>query len=114
VKKWAPERGQAVWIDIEPRAGHEGGGRSPGVVLSPFAYNAKTGLALLCPVTTQIKGYPFEVVIPKGLKVSGAVLADQLNCVDWRARHAAFLCEMPAEIVQAILDGIDALLHSSK
>jgi len=99
---------------MDPRTGHEEGGQRPGVVLSPLAYNAKTGLALLCPVTAQIKGYPFEVVIPQGLKVSGAVLADQLKCVDWRARNAAFLCEMPAEIVQAILDGIDALLHSSK
>ncbi len=96
---------------MDPRAGHEQGGRRPAIVLSPQAYNAKTGLALMCPITTQIKGYPFEVVLPEGLDVSGAVLADQLKCADWRARHASVICELPGETLDAVLVRIDALLH---
>ena len=73
---WVPERGQAVWIEMDPQAGHEQRGRRPALVLSPASYNGKVGLALLCPVTNSIKGYPFEVVIPEGLKARGAILAD--------------------------------------
>ncbi len=82
---YMPERGEAVWITLNPQAGHEQAGRRPAVVLSPAAYNSKVGLAILCPITNQIKGYPFEVVLPTGLAVTGAILSDQVKSLDWRA-----------------------------
>jgi mRNA interferase MazF len=68
---YVPDRGDAVWITLNPQAGHEQAGRRPAVILSPAAYNGKVGLAILCPITNQIKGYPFEVLIPPGLAVTG-------------------------------------------
>lgn len=76
---YIPQRGDVVWIDLNPQAGHEQAGRRPAVVLSPMAYNSKTGLALFCPITNQEKNYPFEVPIPAGLPVSGVILADQVK-----------------------------------
>src|SRR5438093_12343161 len=86
--EYIPDRGDAVWITLDPQAGHEQAGRRPALVLSPAAYNGKVGLALLCPITSQVKGYPFEVGMPDGLKVAGVALADQVNSLDWRARKA--------------------------
>src|SRR4051812_48721659 len=80
--------GDSIWLDFDPQAGHEKSGRRPAVILSPASYNAKLGLALYCPVTSRAKGYPFEVVLPGGLPISGVVLADQIKCQDWRARNA--------------------------
>jgi mRNA interferase MazF len=82
---YVPDRGDAVWIMLNPQAGHEQAGRRPAVVLSPAAYNGRVGLAILCPLTNQIKGYPFEVVLPSGLAVTGAILSDQVKSLDWRA-----------------------------
>jgi mRNA interferase MazF len=107
---YVPERGDIVWITLNPQVGHEQAGRRPVLVLSPGAYNAKVSLALLCPITTQIKGYPFEVVIPGGLAVSGAVLADQVKSLDWRAREAEFACRLPAETVREVLQRAIVLL----
>ncbi len=78
----SPDRGDVVWITLNPQAGHEQAGRRPALVVSPLSYNGKVGLAVLCPITSQVKGYPFEVLIPPGLKVSGAVLADQVKNLD--------------------------------
>ncbi len=83
---YVPDAGDIVWLQFDPQAGHEQGGHRPALVLSPAKYNGKTGLMLCCPMTTQIKGYPFEVVI-SGEKTS-AVLADQVKSLDWRARQA--------------------------
>ena len=69
--EYVPQRGDAVWINFNPQTGHEQAGRRPAVVLSPGAYNGKTHLAILCPITNQVKGYPFEVAIPTGLNVTG-------------------------------------------
>lgn len=107
---YVPQRGDVVWITLNPQAGHEQAGRRPALVLSPAAYNGKVGLALLCPVTTQVKGYPFEVLIPQGLAVSGAVLADQVKSLDWRAREAEFACRLPAETIQEVLQKTGTLL----
>ena len=105
-----PQRGDVVWITFNPQAGHEQAGRRPAVILSPGAYNAKVGLALLCPITSQIKGYPFEVVIPPGLRISGAVLADQVKSLDWQARQAEFICALPPPTIREILQKFGALL----
>ena len=105
-----PQRGDVVWITLNPQAGHEQAGRRPAVILSPGAYNAKVGLALLCPITSQIKGYPFEVVIPPGLRVSGAILADQVKSLDWQARQAEFVCALPPTTISEVLQKVGALL----
>jgi mRNA interferase MazF len=71
-----------VWVTLAPQAGHEQAGRRPAIVLSPVAYNGKVGLALMCPITSRIKGYPFEVAIPAGLPVTGVMLSDQVKSLD--------------------------------
>lgn len=107
-----PDRGDVVWVSLNPRAGHEQAGRRPSVVLSPAAYNGKVGLALLCPVTSQVKGYPFEVPLPPWLPVSGVVLADQVKSLDWRARKAEIVGTLPAEVIAEILRKLGSLLSS--
>ncbi len=108
-----PERGDAVWIDFNPQAGREQAGRRPAVVLSPAAYNGKVGLALLCPITIQVKGYPFEVAIPDGLGVAGVILADQVKSLDWRRRNATLVTALPRETVAAVLRKVSVLLAPS-
>ena len=107
---YIPDRGDAVWITLNPQAGHEQAGRRPAVVLSPAAYNGRVELAILCPITNQIKGYPFEVVLPPGLAVTGAVLSDQVKSLDWRARQAELICALPAETVAEVLAKLATLL----
>jgi mRNA interferase MazF len=107
---YVPARGDAVWITLNPQAGHEQAGRRPAVVLSPSAYNSKVGLALLCPITNQIKGYPFEVQIPHGLIVSGAVLADQVKSLDWRARKATRKGRVPEPVLAEVRAKIRVLI----
>jgi mRNA interferase MazF len=107
---YVPERGDVVWISLDPRAGHEQAGRRPALVLSPAAYNGRVGLAILCPITTQVKGYPFEVAIPPGLPVMGVVLADQVKSLDWRARRAEHFVSLPDETVAEVLARLGALL----
>jgi mRNA interferase MazF len=106
------ERGDAVWITLDPQAGHEQAGRRPALVLSPKAYNGRVGLALLCPITSQVKGYPFEVALPKGLPVSGVVLADQVKSLDWRARKAARISAVPDELVALVEQKLNTLITS--
>jgi mRNA interferase MazF len=107
---YVPDQGHAIWFTFDPQAGHEQAGRRPAIVLTPATYNRKTGLALVCPVTSQVKGYPFEVPIPKGLPVSGVVLSDQVKNADWRARQAAFICVLPAATLADIVAKLSALL----
>lgn len=107
---YIPERGDVIWITLNPQAGHEQADRRPAVVLSPAAYNGKVGLAILCPITTQIKGYPFEVQIPNGLATTGVILADQVKSLDWRARKAKLADTLPAATVAELLQKLDTLL----
>lgn len=107
---YVPQRGEVIWLTLDPQAGHEQAGRRPAVVLSPAAYNGKVGLCLVCPVTAQIKGYPFEAVLPEGLAVAGAALCDQVRSLDWRARKASLLCVLPREVIAEILGKAGALL----
>ena len=99
-----------VWISLNPQAGHEQAGRRPALVLSPRAYNAKVGLAICCPVTSQVKGYPFEVPLPDGLAVSGTVLSDHVKSLDWRARKAAPICPLPAATLAEVLAKLHVLI----
>ncbi len=82
------------------------------MVLSPRSYNSKTGLAILCPITSQIKGYPFEVVLPSGLPIAGAILSDQVKSLDWRARNAELIRALPAETMSDVLEKLLALLSA--
>lgn len=107
---YCPKRGDVVWISFTPQAGHEQAGHRPALILSPQSYNRKVGLAILCPITNQIKGYPFEVRIPSGLKASGAVLSDQVKSMDWRARKASLLCTLPDTAVRQVLNKVGTLL----
>ncbi len=107
---YVPDRGDVVWITLNPQAGHEQAGRRPAVVLSPSSYNGRVGLAVFCPITGQVKGYPFEVIIPPGLSVTGAVLADQLKSLAWRGRQADLICRLPAIVVDDILVKVRTLL----
>ena len=99
--RYVPDRGDMVWFDFQPAAGHEQSGRRPALVLSQRSYNERTGLAVLCPITSQVKGYPFEVRIAAGL-IDGVVLADHLKNLDWRARRAQFIAKLPAASLQQV------------
>src|SRR5438874_1833133 len=90
-----PDAGDLVWLTFDPQAGHEQAGPRPALVLSPRSYNQKSGLALVCPVTSQAKGYPFEVPLPPSCVASGAILVDHLKSADWRARRAEKIGRVP-------------------
>jgi mRNA interferase MazF len=107
---FVPDRGQVVWLNFDPQTGHEQAGRRPALVLSPALYNRPTELALLCPITSKSKGYPYEVPIPPGLAVSGFVLADQVKNMAWKQRQAAFLCDLPGEILTDVLEKLLTLI----
>jgi len=109
-KSYVPKRGDLIWMTFNPQSGHEQAGRRPAVVLSPLAYNRKVGLAIFCPITSQIKGYPFEVGIPSGLSISGVILADQVKSLDWRARRAELICPLPKKSVTEVLQKLSTLL----
>jgi len=111
MSNYIPERGDVVWIDMHPQAGHEQAGRRPAIVLSPRSYNGKVGLALFCPVTNQIKGYPFEVPIPSGLRVTGAILSDPVKSLDWKIRNTEFYDKVPETVILEILKKLSTLLR---
>ena len=111
MSNYIPHRGDVVWIDMHPQAGHEQAGRRPAIVLSPNSYNSKVGLALFCPVTNQIKGYPFEVIIPPGLKVTGAILSDQVKSLDWKIRNTEFYEKIPETVILEIFKKLTTLLR---
>ena len=106
---YVPERGDTVWLHFDPQSGHEQAGRRPALVLSPASYNERAGLAILCPITLQQKGYPFEVVLPEG-PVQGVVLADQVKSLDWRARKAELIGAVPRRVTEDVLSKLATLL----
>ena len=107
---YVPARGELIWLRFNPQAGHEQAGHRPAVVISPSSYNRRVGLALCCPVTSQVKGYPFEVVLPQGLGVEGAILSDQIKSLDWRVRKARRIGSLPADVLQETVGKILALV----
>ena len=110
-RAFVPERGDVVWLGFDPQAGHEQSGKRPALVVSPIEYNRKVGLALVCPVTSRVKGYPFEVSLPPGLKAQGAVLSDQVKSLDWRVRKAQYLCRVPDAVMDEVVGRILALVE---
>lgn len=111
-RSWVPARGDLVWLSFDPQAGHEQAGRRPAVVLSPAIYNRASGLALVVPITSHVKGYPFEVALPPGLPVSGVVLSDHVKSLDWRARKAAKFGEIPDDVLRQVLQKTSLLIAS--
>ena len=110
-RRYVPERGDVVWLQFTPQAGHEQAGRRPAVTLSPRSYNDKVGLGLFCPVTSHVKGYPFEVRLPEGLPVAGVALCDQIKSLDWETRQAQFVCRLPEATVAEIMAKVQPLLR---
>ena len=107
---YCPERGDIIWLSFNPQLGHEQAGHRPALTLSPSLYNRKVGLVLVCPVTTNIKRYPFEVQLPDELKISGAILSDQIKSFDWKALKAEYICKVPTDIIEDVLAKIATLL----
>ncbi len=109
---YVPARGDVVWLEFDPQAGHEQARRRPALVLSPIAYNRRVGLALVCPITSQAKGYPFEVAAPASTpELRGVILADQIKSLDWQARRAALLGRVPDSTVGEVVGLIGRLLY---
>lgn len=108
--RYVPDRGDVVWLKFSPQAGREHAGTRPAFVLSPKSYNRKVGLALVCPITSKVKGYPFEVELPSDERIHGAVLADQLRSLDWRVRKARFICRPPAVVMNLVQAKVRALI----
>jgi mRNA interferase MazF len=109
-KSYVPDRGDVVWLTFTPQAGHEQAGRRPALVISPALYNKKVGLAIFCPITSRIKGYPFEVNITKALKVDGVILSDQVKSLDWRVGKATFYCKVSENVLSEVIKKIGTLI----
>jgi mRNA interferase MazF len=108
---YVPQRGDIVWINFAPQAGHEQTGKRPALVISPSIYNKKVGLAVFCPITSQIKGYPFEVIIPEDNKNKGVVLADQVKSLDYHSRKVQFISKLPSVTTEEVLGKLITLLQ---
>ena len=108
---YVPQRGDIVWLNFTPQSGHEQRGKRPALVLSPKNYNEKTSLCLCLPITSKVKGYPFEVPLPKGLKVEGVILSDQVKSLDFIARKAEFICHVPKGVLGVVQQYVCALVQ---
>lgn len=108
-RAYVPESGDVVWLAFDPQAGHEQAGHRPALVISPASYNAKTGLMVCCPMTTKVKGHPFEVVFETAGTLS-AVLSDQVKSLDWKIRKAKKKAVAPATVMTHVRAKIKALL----
>ncbi|MBD3178475.1 MAG: endoribonuclease MazF [Candidatus Latescibacteria bacterium] len=111
VRRYVPDRGDLVWLQFNPQVGNGQSGIRPALVISPKSYNSKVGLALFCQITEKVKGYPFEVDIPKAQKASGAILSDQIISLDWRVRKAKKIQRVPDEAIQEVLSKIESLIR---
>jgi mRNA interferase MazF len=107
---WKPERADIIWMTFDPVRGHEQSGRRPSLVISHGDYNTRTGLVLVCPITSIRKGFSFEILLPDGLGVHGVVLSDHIKCFDWRARKAEFIARAPQRILYEVIENIDLLI----
>jgi len=109
-RRYVPDRGDIVWLQFTPQAGHEQAGHRPALVLSPASYNRRSGLMLCCPVTTRIKGYPFEVALGEGQDLAGVVLADQIKSLDWKVKRASKKGRASSLVMRETLSKLQTLL----
>jgi len=109
VKVYVPKPGDLVWLEFNPQSGHEQAGHRPAIVLSKKEYNEKTGLAIFCPITSKVKGYPFEVFL-EGKKVSGAVLSDQVKSLDWKARKVKYIEKGPMDVLKEVVSKFSVII----
>ena len=107
---YVPDSGDIVWLNFTPQAGHEQRGKRPALVISPKIYNEKTSLFICVPITSKIKGYPFEVAIPQDLEVKGVILSDQIKSLDYKVREATFICKLPQHTLQEVKKRIALLI----
>ena len=110
-EKYSPQRGDVVWLNFQPQAGREQGGRRPAIALSNSNYNKVVGLAIFCPITSKVKGYPFEVRLPEGLLISGVILVDQVKSLDWKTRDAEFIGKLDTKTMEKILGLLGKILE---
>lgn len=108
VEKYIPEQGDLVWIDFDPQIGREQAGRRPALILSPAFYN-RIGLALMCPITSREKGYPFEVKV-QSIKIKGVILADQVKSIDWQERNIRYIDKVSKEVLIEVKQKIKKLI----
>lgn len=109
-RSFVPERGDVVKMSFDPQSGHEQAGWRPALVVSPGAYNRASSLALLCPITSRVKRYPFEVALPGDFAITGVVLVDQIRSLAWRARKASFVAHAPDAVVREVLARLEPLV----
>ena len=110
-QEYSPEAGDLVWLDFTPQAGREQAGWRPALVISPRVYNTKTSLAVVCPITSPAKGYPFEVAVTGAGKIGGVILSDHVKNLDWRQRRATKAGKVSAQILRSVRERIAALLE---
>ena len=111
LENYAPQRGDVVWLDFQPQSGQEQGGRRPAVVISNGNYNKVVGLAVFCPITSKVKGYPFEVALPENFPISGVVLVDQVKSLDWKILEAEFIGKLDSKTMEVILGLLGKILE---
>ena len=110
VRAYVPDAGDVVWLTFDPQAGHEQRGRRPALIVSPRAYNAKARMAVACPITSHVKGYPFEVPVANTGTITGVILADHVKNLDWQARKVTFEAKAPANVLSEVRERLRALL----
>lgn len=111
--RYVPDSGDLIWLDFDPQAGHEQAGHRPAIVLSPAAYNEKSGLAVVCPIISHVKGYSFEVLLPQGLAITGVILSDHLKSLDWKQRRARKAGRVSKSVLHEIRNKLAPLLGLS-
>lgn len=109
-KDYIPNRGDIVWLNFTPQTGHEQKGKRPAIVLSPLEYNEKVGLAIFCPITSIVKGYPFEVKI-NNKKINGVILSDQVKSLDWKSRSIEFIIKATKDEIEEVRDKLSILIN---
>ena len=110
MNSFVPDAGDLVWLTFDPQAGREQSGRRPALVLSPKRYNRQTSLAIVCPITNQKKGYPFEVTAPPDCGITGVFLADHVKSLDWKVRQAELIASIPPATLSEVLSKLAPLL----
>ncbi|MGO9317001.1 MAG: type II toxin-antitoxin system PemK/MazF family toxin [Terracidiphilus sp.] len=109
VSLYIPDSGDLVWLDFDPQAGREQAGRRPALVLSPRSFNQRTSLAYVCPITSKIKGYSSEVLLPTGLPVNGAILCEHMRSLDWQARTPELIGKVPDDILLEVREIVGSI-----